>query len=44
VDLDPLLDAYYEFRGWDRQTGIPTREKLRELELDFVIDELVTEE
>ena len=40
VDLDPLLDAYYEFRGWDRQTGIPTREKLRELELDFVIDEL----
>ncbi|MGD0820769.1 MAG: aldehyde ferredoxin oxidoreductase family protein [Desulfomonilia bacterium] len=40
VDLDPLLDAYYEFRGWDMQTGIPTREKLRELELDFVIDEL----
>ena len=40
VDLDPLLDAYYEFRGWDIQTGIPTREKLRELQLDFVIDEL----
>ena len=40
VDLDPLLDAYYEFRGWDKQTGIPTREKLHELELDFVIDEL----
>jgi len=32
VDLDPLLDAYYHFRGWDSQ-GRPTIEKLKELGL-----------
>ncbi len=37
VNLDPLLDAYYEFRGWDKN-GIPTKEKLRELGLDWTID------
>jgi aldehyde:ferredoxin oxidoreductase len=40
VNLEPMLDAYYEFRGWDKKTGIPTIEKLRELGLDFVIDDL----
>jgi len=40
VDLVPLLDAYYDYRGWDTQTGIPTVEKLRELGLDFVINQL----
>lgn len=40
VNLEPMLDAYYEFRGWDKETGIPTVEKLRELGLDFVIDKL----
>ncbi len=28
-----LLGRYYDLRGWDRQTGIPTPERLRELEL-----------
>jgi len=37
VNLDPLLDAYYEFRGWDKN-GIPTKEKLKELGLDWAID------
>ncbi len=32
VDLEPLLDAYYEFRGWDRD-GRPTANKLQELGL-----------
>lgn len=36
VDLEPLLDAYYEFRGWDRATGKPTAEKLKELDLDYL--------
>ncbi len=36
VDLDPLLDAYYEFRGWDIQTGKPTMEKLEELGLAYL--------
>ena len=39
VDLEPLLDAYYEFRGWDKQTGIPTVAKLRELSLGDMVGE-----
>jgi aldehyde:ferredoxin oxidoreductase len=35
-----MKDAYYEFRGWDKATGIPTPEKLRELELDELIADL----
>ncbi len=38
--LDEMLDAYYEFRGWDRKTGKPTSAKLRELNLDYVIDKI----
>jgi len=37
VNLSPLLDAYYEFRGWNKN-GIPTKEKLNELGLDWAID------
>jgi len=39
VDLEPLLDAYYEYRGWDKK-GIPTQDKLKELELDWLIKEI----
>jgi len=28
-----LLDRYYDLRGWDKQTGWPTQEKLEELDL-----------
>jgi len=38
--LEMMKDAYYEFRGWDKETGIPTREKLRELGLEDLIEEL----
>jgi aldehyde:ferredoxin oxidoreductase len=31
-DLDAMLDAYYELRGWSRE-GIPTDSKLKELGL-----------
>jgi aldehyde:ferredoxin oxidoreductase len=34
-DYDALLDEYYEACGWDKKTGVPTREKLVELGLDF---------
>ncbi len=37
-DFDGMLARYYKLRGWD-ETGIPTQEKLRELELDRVIEE-----
>jgi len=39
VNLDPLLDAYYEYRGWDKN-GKPTPEKLKELGLDWVISQI----
>ena len=39
VNLDPILDSYYEFRGWDKN-GKPTPEKLKELGLDWVINEI----
>lgn len=37
-DVDRLLSDYYEARDWDRETGKPTRGKLRELQLDGVVD------
>jgi aldehyde:ferredoxin oxidoreductase len=39
VNLEPILDSYYEFRGWDND-GKPTKEKLTELGLEWVIDQI----
>ncbi len=39
-EVNRLLDDYYDLRGWDRETGIPTRKTLTELDLDYVADEL----
>lgn len=33
-----LLDAYYEFRGWNKE-GIPTKETLNQLGLDYVSED-----
>jgi aldehyde:ferredoxin oxidoreductase len=38
--LEKMKDDYYAFRGWDLQTGIPTKEKLKELGLEFTIKDL----
>jgi aldehyde:ferredoxin oxidoreductase len=38
--LDEYLDAYYDFRGWDKATGKPTPEKLKELGLEDLIGDL----
>jgi benzoyl-CoA reductase subunit BamB len=35
-----LLDAYYEFKGWNSE-GIPTKESLHELGLDYVSKDFV---
>ena len=35
-----LLDTYYKFKGWNDQ-GIPTKESLHELGLDFVSEDFV---
>jgi len=37
-----MLNQFYKLRGWDKKTGIPTREKLEELELGYVADKLET--
>jgi aldehyde:ferredoxin oxidoreductase len=39
-NLEIFLEPYYEFRGWDKVTGKPTPEKLRELGLEDVIDQI----
>lgn len=36
-DLTRTLDDYYDERGWDIKTGVPTREKLEELGLSEFI-------
>jgi aldehyde:ferredoxin oxidoreductase len=35
-----VLSGYFEARGWDPKTGIPTDETLKSLGLDFVIGKL----
>jgi benzoyl-CoA reductase subunit BamB len=35
---EKLLDTYYKFKGWDNQ-GIPTKESLRELGMDYVSED-----
>ncbi len=37
---EELLDAYYKFKGWNND-GIPTKECLEELGLDYVSQEFV---
>ncbi len=36
---EQLLSTYYKFKGWNHD-GIPTREKLEELDLGYVADDL----
>ena len=35
VHLAPMLEEYYQFRGWD-ENGVPTLKKKTELSLDFI--------
>jgi aldehyde:ferredoxin oxidoreductase len=39
-DIEAMLAAYYQARGWDPQTGKPTREKLMELGLEDAVKDL----
>ncbi|KXA95716.1 hypothetical protein AKJ37_06635 [candidate division MSBL1 archaeon SCGC-AAA259I09] len=34
--FEEMREEYYEARNWDKETGLPTREKLRELDLDAI--------
>jgi aldehyde:ferredoxin oxidoreductase len=40
VQLEPLVDAFYAVCGWDKETGIPAREKLVGLGLEEIADDL----
>ena len=39
-DCEKLLDEFYESRGWDLEKGVPTLEKLKDLDLDKFADAL----
>jgi aldehyde:ferredoxin oxidoreductase len=39
-DIEGMLEAYYEVRGWDPQTGIPTKDKLAMLGLEWLVEDL----
>lgn len=39
-DFEALIEEAYQEFGWDVETGYPTKEKLKELGLDFVISEI----
>ena len=42
--FEAMKDEYYELRGWEKKTGIPTRKKLEELDLKDVADEVLGKE
>jgi aldehyde:ferredoxin oxidoreductase len=31
-----MLDEYYDLAGWDKNSGIPTKEKLMELGIEYL--------
>jgi aldehyde:ferredoxin oxidoreductase len=37
ASFEEMLETYYELCGWDKQTGVPTNEKLRDLGLREVL-------
>jgi len=39
-NLDPMLDEYYEARGWDKESGLPLRKALTRVGLEDVADDL----
>lgn len=39
-EIERLLDEYYELRGWDKRSGLPTVKKLHELKLGDLAIEL----
>jgi aldehyde:ferredoxin oxidoreductase len=41
--FNPVLDEYYEWRGWDKESGLQTRESLEACGLDDVAEVLAQE-
>jgi aldehyde:ferredoxin oxidoreductase len=40
LDLDTQVQDYLDAMGWDRETGVPTKDTLQALGLDFVAADL----
>jgi aldehyde:ferredoxin oxidoreductase len=40
VDMEKMSDDYYDERGWNIEKGIPTRDKLTELGLVWIVRDL----
>lgn len=38
ADFDAAMTQLYEIKGWNSETAAPTREKLRELGIEWVAD------
>ncbi|NLD74029.1 MAG: aldehyde ferredoxin oxidoreductase, partial [Chloroflexi bacterium] len=36
--LDEHLSMFYGMMGWDTETGVPTRSKLQELDIEWIAD------
>jgi aldehyde:ferredoxin oxidoreductase len=39
-ESEQLLDRFYEIEGWDKTTGKPGRQKLKELDIEYIADDL----
>jgi aldehyde:ferredoxin oxidoreductase len=39
--FEPVMDEFYELKGWDVETGWPTQERLRDLGLADVVEPMV---
>jgi aldehyde:ferredoxin oxidoreductase len=39
-DVEKMFDDYYDERGWDTEKGIPTKQKLEDLDLKDVAADL----
>jgi hypothetical protein len=42
TQVAPIMDDYYRLRGWDRDTGWPSPERLASLDLPGVYDDMIT--
>ena len=39
--MEKAIHTYYGQMGWDKQTGVPTADKLEELEMDWAMEAMV---
>jgi len=37
IDFQTIIDEFYKKCGWDEDTGLPKKEKLEELDLEWLL-------